>query len=303
MTKLNYNLKGLFIGLLVISVLEILLRSLFGFCDAVLVQEDDDFEYIAQPNQHRSRFMNTIIYNRYSMRSEELEYDTAKILGFGDSVFNGGVLTDQELLASEMLTQELIVNGEKVQFLNISSRSWGPDNCFAYLKRYGNFDAFKIYLFVNSHDAYDHMTFNPIIGLDKSFPNKQYTFAMIELIDRYILPRLFQRLKISNGTPEDNRREQGQINPGFRSFMEYSNKHDIPLVLYLHADKTELNSGDYNGSGQQIIEFANNNNIPLIQDLNNGLKEEHFRDLIHLNENGQRLMADLIINYEMAQNY
>ena len=52
----------------------------FGFCDTVLVREDSEFEYIAQANQKRFRFRNHAIYNSFSMRSEEVDTSSIKIL-------------------------------------------------------------------------------------------------------------------------------------------------------------------------------------------------------------------------------
>ena len=170
---------------------EIFLRKYYGFCDTVLMKEDPDFEYIAQPDQKRFRFRNNVQYNSLSMRGEEVDTTAVIILGFGDSVLNGGVQTDQDCLASTLLSDTLTrLKGEKVQFLNISAGSWGPDNCFAYLKKNGNFGATHIILFVSSHDAYDNMTFQKHVDVHESFPSNQYRFAIWELVERYLYPRI-----------------------------------------------------------------------------------------------------------------
>ena len=128
------------------------------------MQQSVKYEYIAKPNQERFRFRNAINYNSLSMRSDEINSDAVIILGFGDSVLNGGVLTSNEDLATTLLSKYLTKKMNKpVQFLNISAGSWGPDNCFAYLLEKGDFNAKSIYLFVSSHDAYDIMNFEQII--------------------------------------------------------------------------------------------------------------------------------------------
>ncbi|MBM3911084.1 MAG: hypothetical protein FJ356_05490 [Thaumarchaeota archaeon] len=100
--------------------LEIFLRQYYGFCDTVLIKEDSSFEYIAQPNQDRFRFRNHVKYNSYSMRSEAVDTTSAVILGFGDSFINGGVQTDQDSLATTILSDTLSkLQGKKIQFLNI----------------------------------------------------------------------------------------------------------------------------------------------------------------------------------------
>ncbi len=122
-------------GILLLSS-EIALRKIWGFCDAPLSIENEKYEYIFAPNQDRFRFRKHIKYNSYSQRSEEPKKGKKKILGCGDSVINGGSQTDQNDIATSLFTAET-----GVQMLNISAGSWGPDNCAAYLKENGLFDA------------------------------------------------------------------------------------------------------------------------------------------------------------------
>lgn len=279
---------------------EIFLREKYGFCDAVLMQEDPNFEYIAQPNQDRHRLGNHIQTNSLSMRSSEIDKTAVKILGFGDSVFNGGTQTDNDSLASTILTKSLSeIQHKKVQFLNISAGSWGADNCFAYLKKYGNFNAKSIFLFVSSHDAYDNMNFQKTVDVHESFPSKQYTFAIAELLGRYIFPRIRNYFSKPKSEEEilgiNKKKDKSTFNTGFLDFYNYSIQNKIPLTIYLHAEKIELEQNSYNEQGKEIITFAKEHNIPLITDLDNGLSESDFRDNIHVNAKGQKKMAELIL--------
>jgi len=283
---------------------ELFLRLYFGFCDTVLMKEDPDYEYIAQPSQSHFRFRNHIKYNSLSMRSQEVDTSAQLILGFGDSIINGGVQTDHDSLATTILSDSLSKQkGNKVQFLNISAGSWGPDNCFAYLKKHGNLGAKQLFLFVSSHDAYDNMTFEKIVDVNVSFPSRQYISAIYELFDRYLIPRLKDKL----ASPEPQQREQALainkqtanavFNPGFASFVQYAKENGLSLTMYLHAEKSEWQTGSYNEQGQKIIRFAEENSIPLIRDLGNGLNGDDFRDDIHINTQGQRKMATLVLDY------
>lgn len=292
---------GLAIILIILGI-EVFLRVYYGFCDTVLIKEDPDFEYIAQPNQHRFRFRNHIIYNSLSMRSENLDSNSIKILGFGDSVLNGGVLTDQNSLATKILSDSLSkFYCNKIQFLNISAGSWGPDNCYAYLKKFGDFGAKLIFLFVSSHDAYDNMNFEKIVDKNKGFPSKQYPLALYELIDRYLFPIIKNKFKDNQAETDElginKKKVNYTFNSGFESFFNYSKNKGIPLIIYLHADKNELKSGSYNRQGQEIIRFASENSIPIILDLQNGLEISDFRDDIHLNNKGQKKLADIVLKY------
>jgi hypothetical protein len=302
--KLSYLL---YIAVFLLAV-EVFLRLYFGFCDTVLMREDPDYEYIAQPSQNRFRFRNHIKYNALSMRSEEVDTTAHLILGLGDSVINGGVQTDHDSLATTILSDSLSKReGKKLQFLNISAGSWGPDNCFAYLKKHGDFGAGSFFLFVSSHDAYDNMTFDKIVDVNVSFPSKQYASAIYELFDRYILPRVKAKFEKPAAAEEslaiNKETENAVLNTGFDSILSYTKGKNIPLTIYIHAEKSELKAGAYNDQGQKIIRFAQQNKINLIRDLDNGLSIEDFRDDIHINAKGQRKLAATVLNYLKNQHY
>lgn len=291
--------------LIVISIIclvgiEMFLRFYFGFCDAVLIKEDPDYEYTAIPNQKRFRFRKNIYYNAQSMRSNEIDDISIKILGFGDSVLNGGVLTDQDSLATTILSVCLSERyNANIQFLNISAGSWGPDNCYAFLKKHGDFNAKYIFLFASSHDAHDNMDFERIVDVQKCYPSNQYRLALFELLDRYLLPRImviFENSTAEKKTGLNKKQCRLNFNSGFKSFKCYSIENGIPLTIYLHAERAEVEAGDYNKYGQKIIQFAQNNNIRIIKDLENGLKATDFRDYIHLNNQGQRKLSEIILN-------
>lgn len=288
---------------LLILVCECILRFHFGLCDAVLMREDEAYEYIAQPNQKRKRFGNNIVYNSYSMRNDELRPKSKRILCLGDSIINGGTLTDQAELANELLEKKLSVNLQQdVQVLNVSAGSWGPDNCVAWLRKHGDFNAEVIILVVSSHDVHDTMTHVPVVGRLKYYPSRQYSMALLELWDRYLFPKstLFHQTKVD--VDERFKREHHiektkvDFNPGFQELYDLLEKESIPFIIYLHATLKELNDGVYDEDGQAIIRFCHENNIDYVTDLEHGLSREHFRenDFIHYNAAGQKLMANLL---------
>jgi hypothetical protein len=233
------------------------------------------------------------------MRSEEVDTTAYIIIGFGDSILNGGQQTDNDALATTILSDTLSkIQGRKVQFLNVSSDSWGPDNGFEYLRKYGRFGSHEIYLFVSSHDAHDTMTFEKVVGVDEHYLSKQFALALLELLDRFILPRMMGLLGTSESENlQINETESSVLNKGFMSFLSYSKDQNIPLTIYLHAEARELEAGSYNADGQKIIQFAKDNNIPLILDMENGLSMSDFRDYIHLNPTGQKKLAETLVKH------
>lgn len=286
---------------LFVIILELVLRFLFGFCDSLLYQSSVKYEYIPQPNQDRYRFGAHIYYNSYSQRNEEPDSNKIKILGLGDSVLFGGTWMDQDSLATTLFNHET-----GMQILNISAGSWGPDNCAAYLKEKGTFDAKAMILVCSSHDAYDTMSFVPVVGIYPNYPDKQYKLAILELFDRYIMPRIqyfYKKQKakldpdasvVKAATENYVAKKSAIFNPGFGQLKEIADSSKIPFGIYLHAEKGELEKGEYNDMGKEICKWAENNNVLLIKGLESGEETYMYKDIIHYNEKGQRHLADIL---------
>lgn len=274
---------------------EVYLRQAWGFCDSVLMQSDPDFEYIAQPNQNRYRFKKHIVYNEYSQRNNAVDSSAFVVLGLGDSVLNGGVLIDQDSIATSRLCNDLSTfMGKDVQVLNISAGSWGPDNCEAYLKRYGMFNGKVAFLVCSSHDAYDNINHRSVVDVLPGFSSRQYLSVWMELFDRYLIPRYFlSGLK----HPDQNKgmseiSKDGKVfNTGFEALASRFRHAGIPFFIWLHPEKTELERGAYNREGKEILEFCERDTIPVIEGLKY-MSFEDYRDNIHLNNLGQQKLAE-----------
>lgn len=284
---------------ILIALLEFTLRFVFGFCDAVLYQSSPAYEYIAQPNQHRYRFFSHIDYNSYSQRSEEPDSTKTIVLGLGDSVIFGGTMLDQDSVATTLFSKET-----GMQMLNISSGSWGPDNCAAYLKEKGTFGAKAMVLVCSSHDAFDIMSHVPVVGIYPNYPDKQYKLAIWEVIDRYLMPRIKvyfrgkQLLDPDAQVVEKVKSDEGVANkalnfdPGFDQLLQISDEKHISFFIYLHPEVGEVMSRKYKEGGLMIMEWAKTHHIKLIDGLNEGVTVDMYRDVIHLNEKGQRNLAN-----------
>lgn len=295
----SFKFKCLSIFLISFSIFEIILRYVFGFCDAVLYQSSPAYEYIAQPNQHRYRFFSHIDYNSYSQRSDEPDSTKTIVLGLGDSVIFGGTMLDQDSVATTLFSKET-----GMQMLNISSGSWGPDNCAAYLKEKGTFGAKAMVLVCSSHDAFDIMSHVPVVGIYPNYPDKQYKLAIWEVIDRYLMPRIKvyfrgkQLLDPDAQVVEKVKSDEGVANkalnfdPGFDQLLQISEGKHIPFFIYLHPEVGEVMSRKYKEGGLMIIEWAKTHHIKLIDGLNEGVTVDMYRDVIHLNEKGQRNLAN-----------
>lgn len=297
------NKKRIYIAIsicfILIALLEYTLRVVFGFCDAVLYQSSPAYEYIAQPNQHRYRFFSHIDYNSYSQRSEEPDSTKTIVLGLGDSVIFGGTMLDQDSIATILFSKET-----GMQMLNISSGSWGPDNCAAYLKEKGTFGAKAMVLVCSSHDAFDVMSHIPVVGIYPNYLDKQYKLAIWEVIDRYLLPRIKvyfrgkQLLDPDAQVVEKVKSDEGvakkalNFDPGFDQLLQISEEKHIPFFIYLHPEVSEVMNRKYKEGGLMIMEWAKTHHVKLIDGLNEGVTVDMYRDVIHLNEKGQRNLAN-----------
>lgn len=287
------------VSLCLIVFVELILRYVFGFCDAVLYQPSPAYEYIAQPNQHRYRFFSHIDYNSYSQRSDEPDSTKTIVLGLGDSVIFGGTMLDQDSIATTLFSKET-----GMQMLNISSGSWGPDNCAAYLKEKGTFGAKAMVLVCSSHDAFDVMSHIPVVGIYPNYPDEQYKLAIWEVIDRYLMPRIKvyfsgkQLLDPDAQVVEKVKSDEGvakkalNFDPGFDQLLQISEEKHIPFFIYLHPEVSEVMSRKYKEGGLMIMEWAKTHHVELIDGLNEGVTVDIYRDVIHLNEKGQRNLAN-----------
>ncbi len=154
---------------------------------------------------------------------------------------------------------------------------------------------------VSSHDAHDNMDWQPVVGQNVAFPDKQYKLAVWEVIDRYLVPRVASSFKSQDSGSKKLdpdaavnagiQKKGKEFNPGFEKLREIAEKNGMQFAVYLHAEKSETEAGKYNEQGQEIIEWAKANNVKLYLELSEGEVFDWFRDNIHLNELGQQRLA------------
>ena len=111
-----------------------IVARLLGLGDPPLVVRHPTIDYLFAPSRCYKRFGNDICYNKWSMRS--IPADRFPLLMLGDSVLNGGSLTDQSELASELIRSK-----RGITVGNVSAGSWGPSNLLAYTNEFGWFGA------------------------------------------------------------------------------------------------------------------------------------------------------------------
>ncbi|MER8811474.1 hypothetical protein [Mesorhizobium sp. M0965] len=252
---------------------ELFCRYYLGLGTPPLSVAHSTIEYMWAPKQDLYRFGNHVFINEFGMRSHDFPVEKPKgefrALVVGDSVIDGGALTDQADLATDILS----VDG--ALYLNASAGSWGPENEEAYIAQFGTFNADMLILVLSTHDAGDVPSFaalNP-----ETHPTETPWFALSEAVSRY-LPRYMPW----KGAPKEI-----LDRPPARSALAAITRMvhlGIPACVITHAERLE------NISGGRGVGYAANlaaaRDAPIIDDAQ-FIAATGYRDLIHLNREGQ----------------
>lgn len=303
-------------------VLEVALRSLFGFGNPLTYIADETIGYLLAPNQSTKRFGNRIEINQYSMRSgattKERPADAVRILLLGDSVANGGWWTDQQDTISVMLTEQLRRAGERkrggegeknpqakialsaesrstVEVLNASANSWGPRNELAYLQKFGSFEAQTIVLLLNTDDLFAMAPDSWAVGNDRNYPAHKPPLAIWEVVSRYLLPE--SKAGSDRNEPGDrvgfNLEAIRQVN----LIAQQSNSRFVLAMTPLLREIGSPGPRDYEQKARKrLLEFAETEQIAYLDFLpifNQSVEPAKlYRDHIHLSPAGNRLVSE-----------
>lgn len=248
-------------------------------------------EYMFAPDQDVWRFGNRQLYNELSMRNAPISDwgEARRILVFGDSVLNGGNLTDHEALATTMASQTI----EDAVFANVSAGSWGLDNILGWIEIYGLVDAGTAILVLSSHDAGDRPGFAALNPL--THPTARPAGALVEALTRY-LPRFLPKGLADLASPDFSEQQAIETNHVGRDgidvlpdLVDRFADEGIRVCVVLHATRMERQSNDtdaqalladaFEARGVPVLmlaDFDDSNEITAI-----------YRDYIHINNAGQ----------------
>lgn len=309
--RLRLAFRWIFALIPLLFLAELFARFGVGLGTPPLYQAHPRIEYLLKPNQDISRFGNRVFVNAYGMRSQNfanaksIDVSELRIMFFGDSILNGGSLTDHSELATTLVRDRLAREaGRKVIVGNISAGSWGPGNWLAYAREFGFFDADVVAVVVSSHDAEDSPTFAP---LDTNLqPQRAPLFALSEAVSRY-LPRYLpmRRQEIQDEKSVSARRRlqtsisaQRQALSDLRDFLELA-KNEVPRVLvFQYPERGELRPINPAPGHDGVAAVTHGLKVEIISvhpKLDAALSEgvNPYRDYIHLNSEGQRILADV----------
>jgi lysophospholipase L1-like esterase len=279
---------------------ELFARFYFGLGDPPLSMAHPTIEYLFKPSHTYHRFGNTIHYNAYSMRSPDFpkrktDPRELRVMVLGDSVVNGGALSDDSDTVTAQLQRSLERElGRPVVVGNISAGDWGPPNLLAYVDAYGWFEADVIAVVLSSHDYSDAPTFAPRIGVDPNYPEHKPYFALQEAVTRYLVPRLFAPPPPNEFLPP-TRADIESSTAAVRRLLERANTSGAQVVLVAqYPEKRELH-GPYLTGHDVIRKIAEDTGVSAFdvrEDLApTGSEAELYIDGIHPSPRARSLMA------------
>ncbi|MEP0915776.1 SGNH/GDSL hydrolase family protein [Leptolyngbya sp. DQ-M1] len=300
---MNWIVLAIALITIALILLELALKTLFGFGEPPLYIPDAEIGYLLAPNQSVRRFGNRIEINSYSMRSRPFapkpSTGTKRVLMLGDSIINGGWWTDQNDLISELMMRW---SGHPIEVLNASANSWSPRNELAYLNRFGTFNADAIVLVINTDDLFGTPPTALGVGRDRNYPDRKPMSAISEVIDRYLLPapKLPDELKKIQAEPGDR---VGINLDAIRQIRDLAIQNKAKFVLVMTPLLRELTppgSRDYEITARQrLTEMAQLEQIQYLDFLTifqgeSTSPQELYRDSIHLSLRGNQLLSHWI---------
>lgn len=315
MFKLNFHKKisNTKITILLISIIifpisgEVYARYVLGLGNPPLYISHEEIEYMLKPNQDLYRFGNHFVVNQYGMRSQNFapqakSPNQLRIMVFGDSVINGGNLTDHQDLATTILQKQLSTSlTNPVIVGNISAGSWGPGNWLAYAKEYGFFEADIVILQINSRDWKDNPTFQPLNP--NTHPTTKPFSAFTEGLTRY-LPRYLPDFKFLNKQTKvkPQKRAEDPTKKGLddlKNFLRMAKKSTQKVIVLQYLSRSELKNNKIKQGYYAISDMCEKlaiQTISLQPYFEQAMqKEEVYRDKIHPNQKGQKVIAQAML--------
>lgn len=286
---------------LILGAGELFARWHLGLGTPALMIADAELEYRYLPDQDVMRFGNRICLDSLGMRSAgpaagtEAAAEAFRVLVLGDSVINGGSLTDHEKLATTLLQKSLERRlGGPVWVGNASAVSWGPENLLAFVERHGALDADAAVVQVAAHDIEDVRRFRPLTA---SQPTSTPYSAVWEGVTRYVPNWLRGRRSTGdkpNGAigwdPEDRRASESAM----RELLAVL-ESEAPVVVLYQAELGESRKARNLEAKATFAALAAEGGFPFV-DMSPEAEDARslYRDSIHPSNEGHRRIAEML---------
>jgi len=290
----------LFLVIALIGV-EWFLRWRFGLGNPPLVYLDDSYGYAFRPSQDLRRFGKRVYYSKEGLRSEELREGAVRVLCVGDSITNGGMITDQAETYPYRLEERLRIKGMNAQVLNLSAGGWAIGNELNFLKRHGIFGARAVVLEIGSDDFSQKISLSASVQGSPSFPTQAPSSAISELVVRYLIPHVQTAIgatpKVASdpqleGDPVECRRLLGEM---IHYVLMQGGRPIVMVMPRMSEAATAKYAQDHSGVVSELCRPPDCKSLDAMRDLHAAFEagSKPFRDAVHPNEVGNQIMANV----------
>ncbi|MBE9175483.1 hypothetical protein IQ225_09550, partial [Synechocystis salina LEGE 06155] len=156
---------------------------------------------------------------------------------------------------------------------------------------------------INSGDYADNPSFSPLN--QNTHPTVKPISALVEGIERYLpnyLPKILQENKPK--LEEDEKIPKDAVQKGIHDlteFLKLAKKNVDEVIIIQHLTRTELEESKFEEGYYKIVNICEQlsiNCVSLEPQFRLAIKQgaDLFRDNIHVNEKGQQLIAEVILN-------
>lgn len=273
-----------------------------------VLYESTNYGYRVAPNQNLTRFGNHVYYNRQGLRSEPMApqpaKDSLRVLCVGDSITNGGAVIDQSLTYPYLLEAALQRHFSRAEVLNASAPGWALENEAGWLAANGIYQSRIVVLEIGTHDLFQPMAVGGIVGTHPSFPSAPPVSGLQELVLRYLLPRIGFGPKAQDPGVELSHRGKEDVARSMRVLTQIEQQvrsQGGRLLALLVEQPAELEPSDEltRFAKAQAVETLQRLDVPYVvtgEAIRSNGGTALFRDGLHPNARGNRLLAELIAN-------
>lgn len=267
-----------------------------------MLYEVTSYGYRVAPDQDIRRFGHRVFINHQGLRNEPITplpaVGTLRILCLGDSITNGGAVTDQDDTYPYQLQRRLDSGARKVEVLNASAPGWAIANEAGWLRENGVFGSQAVVFTIGTLDLFQEFAGPETVDEHPSFPSRAPALALEDLVTHYVVPRILRGRTADPGAGlsaqslQEARENIGQLVDMAQRARQAG---AIPAVLFIEQPGRHEMSDAYTVAAKTLLfaklsqhEIAHADSREAVERAGGAAL---FRDGLHPNTEGYKVLA------------